>query len=129
MKRIGLALVALGASICVDTAIAGDPEAGKTVFNKCRPCHQIGETAKNAVGPVLNGLFGRKAASIQGYSYSSAYKSLDKVWDEANFAVYIKDPRGTTPGTKMTFPGLTKDEDIANIIAFLKQYGLDGKKL
>jgi cytochrome c len=68
------------------------------------------------------------AASIPNFAYSDAYKALDKVWDEANFAVDIKDPRGVSPGTKMTFPGL-KDDDIANIIAFLKQFGADGKKL
>jgi cytochrome c len=129
MRPIGFALAALATLICVDAALAADPEAGQKVFTKCRPCHQVGETAKNGVGPVLNGLFGRKAGSIQGYAYSDAYKALDKVWDEANFAVYIKDPRGTTPGTKMTFPGLKSDDDIANITAFLKQFGPDGKKL
>lgn len=110
------------------TANAQDAAAGERVFAQCRTCHQVGETAKNGVGPQLNGLFGRKAGSIDSYVYSPAYKVLDKVWDEANFTIYIKDPRGVTPGTKMVFPGLKDDTQIANVIAFLKQYTADGKK-
>ena len=108
---------------------AQDAAAGEKIFNQCRTCHQIGETAKNAVGPQLNGIFGRKAGTAEGYSYSAAYKSLDKVWSPENFTVYIKDPRGVTPGTKMVFPGLKDETQINNLIAFLKQYGADGKKV
>jgi cytochrome c len=107
---------------------AGDPVAGGRVFNQCRTCHQIGETAKNGVGPVLNGLFGRKAGTYPGFTYSSVYQTLDKVWDVENFTIYIKDPRGVTPGTKMVYPGLKDETQIKNLIAFLKQYGPDGKK-
>jgi cytochrome c len=109
---------------------AQDAAAGERIFLQCRTCHQIGETAKNAVGPPLNGLFdGRKAGTFPGYSYSAAYKNLtDKVWDEANFTTYIKDPRGVTPGTKMVYAGLKDETQIKNLIAFLKQYGPDGKK-
>jgi len=129
MRFIVPTLVAF-VTLLPNSALAeGDAAAGQKVFNKCRPCHQVGETAKNGVGPVLNGLFGRKAGSIENYKYSDAYKGLDKTWDEANFAVYIKDPKTVTPGTKMNFPGLKTDEEIANITAFLKQYGADGKKL
>jgi cytochrome c len=110
------------------SAQAQDVAAGERIFNQCRTCHQIGETARNGVGPQLNGLFGRKAGSIEGYSYSNAYKSLDKVWSVENFTVYIKDPRGVTPGTKMVYPGLKDETQIANLVAFLKQYGADGKK-
>lgn len=109
-------------------AKAQDAEAGGRVFAQCRTCHQIGEGAKNGVGPQLNGLFGRKAGSVEGYSYSNAYKALDKVWSEENFSVYIKDPRGVTPGTKMVYPGLKDEAQIKNLVAFLKQYGADGKK-
>ena len=78
---------------------------------------------------LLNGLFdNRKAGTHPGYTYSAAYKSLDKVWSEDNFRVYIKDPRGVTPGTKMIYPGLKDDAQITNLIAYLKQFGPDGKK-
>jgi cytochrome c len=109
-------------------AKAQDAEAGGRVFAQCRTCHQIGEGAKNGVGPQLNGLFGRKAGTVEGYTYSNAYKALDKVWSPENFSVYIKDPRGVTPGTKMVYPGLKDETQIKNLVAFLNQYGADGKK-
>lgn len=126
MKRLILALPF--AALAPAVSHAQDAAAGERVFAQCRTCHQIGENARNGVGPQLNGLFGRKAGTVPGYSYSSAYQNLDKVWSEENFTVYIKDPRGVTPGTKMVYPGLKDPTQIANVIAFLKQYSADGKK-
>ena len=120
----GVALVA-GAS----AAAAQDAAAGEKVFAKCKICHQIGENAKNFVGPVLNGVVGRKAGTYPGYNYSEANKTSGITWDEATLKVYLKDPKAKVPGTKMVFPGLTSDEDIANVIAYLKQFGPDGKKI
>src|SRR5215217_4769399 len=74
-------------------ALAQDAAAGEKIFAQCRACHQIGPTAKNAVGPVLNGLFGRKSGSVEGYNYSDANKNSGIVWDEPTFAEYIKDPK------------------------------------
>jgi cytochrome c len=108
-------------------AAAQDADAGKAVFNKCRACHQVGEGAKNLVGPVLNGLFGRKAGTVEGYSYSPANKNSGIVWDEATFREYIKDPRGKIPGTKMVFAGLRDPKEIEDLLAYLKQFGPDGK--
>ncbi len=119
---------------CTTTAVAqdafpaGDPALGEKVFVKCRSCHQIGETAHNAVGPVLNGLIGRHTGSVPDYPYSDANKNSGLTWDEATFRDYIKDPRAKIPGTKMTFAGLTKESDINNIVAYLKQFGPDGHK-
>jgi cytochrome c len=110
-------------------AAAQDAAAGEKIFLQCRTCHQIGPAAKNAVGPQLNGVFeDRKAGTAEGYSYSNAYKDLEKVWSVENFTVYIKDPRGVTPGTKMVYAGLKDEAQIANLIAFLQQYGKDGTK-
>lgn len=125
-KILMMAIASLAASGGV--AAAQDAAAGEKVFQKCRACHQVGETAKNAVGPVLNGLFGRKSGTIEGYNYTEANKNSGITWDEATFAEYIKNPKAKIPGTKMIFPGLQKDDEIANITAFLKQYGPDGKK-
>jgi cytochrome c len=119
------ALLALGAA---QPASAQDVENGAEVFKKCRACHQIGEDAKNAVGPVLNGLLGRKSGTIEGFSYSDANKGSGVVWDEATFAKYIADPRAFMPGTKMAFAGLKDPEDVKDLIAFLKQYDATGKK-
>jgi cytochrome c len=109
-------------------ASAQDAAAGEKVFLKCKACHQIGEGAKNAVGPVLNGVVGRKAGTAPDYSYSDANKNSGFTWDEATLTEYLKNPRAKVPGTKMIFPGLTKDQDISDVIAYLKQFAADGKK-
>ena len=83
---------------------AQDAAAGEKVFLKCRACHQIGESAKNAVGPVLNGVVGRPAGTYPGYSYSDANKDSGITWDEATLKEYLKNPRAKVPGTKMIFP-------------------------
>ena len=126
MKTALAALVILAAG--GGAASAQDAAAGEKIFAKCKACHQIGEGAKNAVGPVLNGLIGRKTGSIEGYSYSDANKDSGLTWDEATFKEYIRNPKAKIPGTKMVFAGLQKDEDVDNILAFLKQYDKDGKK-
>lgn len=117
------------AALTTPAAAAGDAGKGQKIFTfYCTRCHQIGETAKNAVGPKLNGLIGRPAGSIEGFDYSSANKKSGIVWDEATFREYIKGPKAKIPGTKMDFPGLKTDREIDDIVAFLKQFGADGKK-
>ena len=126
MVRLPLAatmLLILGAA-----AGAQDIAAGEKSFNKCRACHQVGETAKNVVGPVLNGLFGRKSGTIEGYKYSEANKNSGITWDEAVFAEYIRDPKAKIPGTKMSFAGIKNEQEVKDLTAFLKQFGPDGKK-
>jgi cytochrome c len=108
---------------------AQDAAAGEKVFAKCKVCHQVGEGAKNFVGPVLNGVVGRKAGSFPGYHYSDGNQQSGITWDEATLKVYLKDPKAKVPGTKMIFPGLPNEQDIDDVIAFLKQFGPDGKKL
>ena len=107
---------------------AQDAAAGEKIFGQCRACHQIGPTAKNGVGPAQNGLIGRVAGSYPGYSYSNANKSSGITWDEANFREYIHDPKAKVPGTKMAFPGIKNDQQITDLIAFLKQYDINGQK-
>ncbi|MFM8750632.1 c-type cytochrome [Rhabdaerophilum sp.] len=126
--KIALFSLLAAAALVPAAAQAQDAAAGERVFAQCRTCHQVGENARNGVGPQLNGLFGRKAGSVEGYSYSNAYKALDKVWSVENFTVYIKDPRGVTPGTKMVYPGLKDETAIGNLIAFLQQFDATGKK-
>ena len=121
-----ISLAAVSISATSSYAQEGDAEAGKRVFNQCRACHQVGETARNAVGPHLNGLFGREAGSVEDYKYSKAFAEVDKVWDEENFAVYIHNPREVTPGTKMVFAGLRDDKQIADLTAYLAQFNADG---
>jgi len=129
MKRIPLALACLALVVSTGAARAQDAAAGEHVFVKCRVCHQVGENAHNSIGPSLNGVVGRSAGTFPGYSYSDANKNSGLTWDEATLKEYLKNPRAKVPGTKMAFPGLTSETDIDNVIAYLKQFGPDGKKL
>ncbi|MFM9841348.1 MAG: c-type cytochrome [Dongiaceae bacterium] len=97
----------------------GDVAAGEKLFVKCKTCHAL-EAGKNKVGPSLAGLFGRGAGSLADFNYSDAMKASGITWDEATLGEYLADPKGRIPGNKMVFPGLKKDEDRANLIAYLK---------
>ena len=79
----------------------GDAAKGETTFKICKVCHQVGEGAKNFVGPALNGIVGRKAGTYEGYNYSDANKNSGLTWDEATLTKYLKNPRDVVPGTKM----------------------------
>ena len=107
---------------------AQDAAAGEKVFGQCRSCHQIGPTAKNSVGPAQNGLIGRVAGTYPGYNYSEANKKSGLTWDEATFREYIRSPKDKVPGTKMAFPGIKNEQQITDLIAFLKQYDASGQK-
>ncbi len=121
-------LFAVSLIVLTTDAMAQDIAAGEKSFNKCRACHQVGETAKNTVGPILNGLFGRKSGTVAGYNYSDANKNSGLTWDDAVFTDYIKDPKGKIPGTKMSFAGIKNEQEIKDLTAFLKQFAADGKK-
>lgn len=125
MRRILIALAAVAAS--AGAAGAQDVTAGATAYKKCVSCHDVGPTAKNKVGPVLNGLEGRKSGSIAGYSYSDANKNSGITWDEASFLDYIKDPKAKVPNTKMAFAGIKNEGEAKSLWAYLKQYDADGK--
>ena len=129
MKLMSFSLAGAALLTSMSASMAQDAAAGEKVFMKCKICHQIGEGAHNMVGPVLNGVVGRKAGSYSGYHYSDANKNSGITWDEAELKKYLKDPKGVVPGTKMVFPGLQSERDIDNVIAYLKQFGPDGKKI
>jgi cytochrome c len=120
--------VAFLAIVGAGEAQAQDVAAGEKVFGVCKACHQIGENAKNGVGPVLNGVIGRMAGSVAGYSYSDANKNSGITWDEATFREYIKDPKAKVPGTKMIYPGLKDEQKTNDLVAFFKQFDADGRK-
>jgi cytochrome c len=123
-------LAAVAAALALSSVAAradGDAAAGKQVFKKCHACHNVGEGAHNAVGPVLNGIVGRKAGTYPDYNYSDANKNSGLTWDAATLQKYLKNPQEVVPGTKMAFPGLPKEEDETNVIAYLATFGPDGK--
>lgn len=108
--------------------LAQDAAAGEKDFAVCRACHQIGPTAKNTVGPVLNGIIGRKAGTYAGYSYSPANRDSGIVWTPEELDKYLASPQTVVPRTKMIFPGLKDEEKRKNVIAYIEQYGEDGQK-
>lgn len=126
---IFLAAAAIGTvSTANFSALAQDATAGKAVFGKCLPCHAVGEGARNKVGPVLNGIDGRKAGTFPGYHYSEANKNSGITWSKAEFLDYIRDPHVKIPGTKMAFPGLKDDKQANDLWAYLTQFDAEGKK-
>jgi cytochrome c len=120
MKRVVLVALILAAGL--GEACAEDAAAGEKVFAVCKACHQVGDNAKNAVGPVLNGLLGRKSGSVEGYNYSDANKKSGITWNEATFSDYIKDPKAKIPGTKMAFAGIKDEQKIKDLIAYLHTF-------
>jgi len=119
----GVVVVALSSA-----ALSQDIEAGQISFKKCQVCHDVGETAKNKIGPILNGLDGRKSGSVEGYSYSDANKNSGITWSETTFKEYINDPRAKIPETKMVFPGIKNEKEAGDLWAYLKQFDQNGKK-
>lgn len=102
-------------------AQAGDARHGAVVFKKCMSCHTA-TAPTNRVGPSLQNLLGRPVASAEGFRYSQPMKDFGagKVWDEATLTTYLAAPRQVVKGTYMAFPGLKTPEDIADVIAYIK---------
>lgn len=126
MTRIAIVLSVV--LVMPGLAFAQDLAAGEKSYKKCTPCHDLGPTAKNKVGPLLNGLDGRKSGTIPGYKYSDANKNSGIVWSDESFLEYIKDPKAKIPGTKMVFAGIKNETEAKALWAYLKQFGPDGKK-
>jgi cytochrome c len=120
-------LFAVAAATGASGALAQDADAGKTSFNKCLACHAVGENAKNKVGPVLNGLDGRKSGTVDGYSYSEANKNSGITWNKETFLEYIKEPKAKIPGTKMAFAGIKNENEANALWAYIAGFDKDGK--
>ena len=115
-----LAILAAGPSL----AQQGGAAAGEKVFNRCKACHEV-ETDRHKIGPSLAGVMGKTAGTHEGYRYSNAMVEAGQsglVWDDEALAEYLKNPRQTVKGTKMAFAGLKKEQELADVIAYLKQF-------
>ncbi len=121
-------LVCMSLILCcaaLTPSYAGDSAWGAKVYKKCVACHMVGDKAKNRVGPHLNNLFTRAAASLEGYNYSKAMKKFaedNPIWTEDLLDSYLANPRKMIKGSRMSFVGLRKEKDRAAVIAYLKQY-------
>ncbi len=115
-------ILAFGALLAISThAMAeGDVAKGEKVFKKCAACHTL-EEGKNKVGPSLYGIFDRTAGTLEGYKFSKAMAESGIVWDDENMDGYLKKPRAFLKGTKMAFAGIKKDNQRADLIAFLRE--------
>ena len=98
---------------------AADIKNGKVVFEKCAACHSL-EAGKNDIGPSLAGIFGRKAASLEDFRYSTAMKQSNVTWDEHTLDAFIEDPQTFIPGNRMPFDGLKDKQDRDDLLAYLK---------
>ena len=125
VRDLMIGAVVLAAS--AGQTFAQDLAAGESSFRKCQPCHDVGETAKNKLGPELNGLDGRKAGTAEGYDYSDGNNNSGIVWSEASFKEYLENPQEKVPGTKMIL-SVKNEKELADLWAYLKQFGADGKK-
>ena len=97
----------------------GDPAKGEKAFAKCKTCHSLTE-GENKVGPSLAHVVGRKAGSLEGFKYSEAMKNSGVIWTEETLQQYLANPKAFVPGNKMVFSGIRKEDERADIIAYLE---------
>jgi cytochrome c len=117
-------LAALAAGVVVlasQAALAeGDAAKGEKIFKKCKTCHTL-VAGKKKPGPNLENLFGRTAGTVEGFKYSKAMVESGIVWDEATLDEYLTKPKAMIPKTKMAFAGLKKEDQRADLIAYLME--------
>ncbi|WP_170432791.1 c-type cytochrome [Ruegeria arenilitoris] len=117
------------AEVTTEEATALDPEmiaSGEKVFKKCKSCHQVGEGAKHRTGPALNGIVGASAGTVEGFKYSKAMKAAAAgglVWTDEEMAAFLAKPKAYMKGTRMSFAGLKKQDDIDAVIVYLRSFG------
>ena len=122
-KTFAICSVALALS-AVSANAEGDAAAGEKVFKKCKACHFV-DSDKKKVGPTLQGVIGRTAGTVEGFKYSKVMVAAGEdglVWDDEALAGYLANPKKYMKGNKMSFAGLKKEDDLANVIAYLKQF-------
>lgn len=125
MFKNQLILTVLAAGLALPALADGDADKGKKVFNKCKACHAVGEGAANKVGPQLNGIIGAAAGQVEGFKYSDALIEAAAgglVWDDESLAAFLAKPKDFMKGTKMSFAGLKKEDEIENVIAYLQGF-------
>ena len=123
-KTAARMLPALAAAALLALAVGpawaeGDAAKGEKVYKKCKTCHSL-EAGKNKVGPHLAGVIGRAAGAVEGFKYSSSMADSGLVWDEATLDSFLEKPKKLIPKNKMAFPGLKKEADRQNVIAYIK---------
>lgn len=120
-KTLALGVILALATVSGAAMADGDPAKGEKIYKKCKTCHSL-EAGKSKIGPSLAGVMGRTAGTAEGFKkFSKAMKESGVVWSEETLGTFLADPKGTIPGNKMTFPGLKKEGDQKDVVAYLKQ--------
>ena len=127
MKRsIALCAVFVTAAMTAATGAAqaqsGDVAKGERAFNlQCKACHTLERGGANKIGPNLYGLMGRRSGTMKGYGYSEVMRRFGIEWTDKTLAEYLRDPRTSMPGTKMVFAGIRRQDQLDDVIAYLKE--------
>ena len=124
-RSIVIAAAAVLLALPAVAAETGDHERGAMVFKKCRSCHAVGPEAGNGVGPHLNEIFGRKAASIEGFQYSDDMQRAGAdglIWTTEKLQIYIQNPKSLVTGTRMNFRGIKDEDERTDLLAYLRRF-------
>ena len=127
MARHTVPLAALAALVLAGAAppaAAQDAAAGQRVFNQCRACHTVDRGGRNGVGPNLHGVVERKAGAVEGFRYSAPMREKADgglAWTEDNLRAYLRNPKEVVPGGSMAYPGLRNEQQLNDLVAYLKQ--------
>lgn len=120
---LAFALILNAGFFGVPAVAAGDAEVGAKLFSKtCGGCHSVGENARGGFGPQLNNVIGRLAGTTPDYQYSDAMKNSGVVWTREMLAAYIEAPKKVVSGTRMIFWGISDQEKIDNLLAYLETF-------
>src|ERR1700683_241152 len=121
LALLGLIPLVIAAAAHAAEADAGEADAGDAILRKCQICHSLEPGGSAKPGPPLQGIYGRKAGSEPGFAYSDAMKNSDIVWDDETLGRFLRDPKGSMPGNRMSFPGIADDAALRDLLARLKQ--------
>ena len=127
MPRLSALLICLAALAPAGAGAEeiGDVERGADLYTQCVGCHEVGEGARDRIGPQLNGIFGRRAGAIEGYRYSPAMDRMGAdglTWTLETLDAYLENPRILVSGTRMSFRGMREPQDRADVLAYLRIY-------
>lgn len=127
LLTFGLLVLPLGGAIQAEQEVQqiGGAARGETLFSQCSGCHKVGAGAKSGIGPHLNGIYGRKAAAIDGFFYSKGIKRAAKdglIWELDTLDAYIENPKALVSGTRMSFRGIKDPQDRHDVLAYLRLF-------